>query len=292
MRTNQRLWSAFWVDSARDGCTASFPTVAKAAIAGRWRKAFSNMSAPVTALDIACGRGAVHAEAIGVGVLDRGVTLIGVDCAEGYELSPDGVRMIGGVDAMALPFDDRSIDLVTSQFGVEYAGLDGAISEAARVCKDRLLLLMHAADGIVCRQMREQIEQTDWLLEDQRLGARMAAPSETESTGLIIALDARARSSENVSLLAHLRECVVTLSNARGRLPADDYREMLAAVVSGVVAHRDRLHLLISAAPDRDAVARVAAGLSTAGFAVAVTDERYGDDIVGRWIDAHRVVAD
>src|SRR3546814_1512716 len=58
-----------------------------------------------------------------------------------------------GVSAEALPFDDNSFDLVTSQYGIEYCDDVRTTPEVARVLAPdgRVALLLHHADSRLAR---------------------------------------------------------------------------------------------------------------------------------------------
>jgi ubiquinone/menaquinone biosynthesis C-methylase UbiE len=67
-------------------------------------------------------------------------------------------------NACSIPSDAGSFDIVTSQYGIEYAGHD-AILEAARLLADKgsLVLLMHCDSGSIhqeCQQSLDAIERT------------------------------------------------------------------------------------------------------------------------------------
>src|SRR3546814_20909920 len=71
-----------------------------------------------------------------------------------------------GVSAEALPFDDNSFDLVTSQYGIEYCDDVRTTPEVARVLAPdgRVALLLPNADSRLPPVAREELRMTDWLL--------------------------------------------------------------------------------------------------------------------------------
>src|SRR3546814_16929036 len=70
-----------------------------------------------------------------------------------------------GVSAEALPFDDNSFDLVTSQYGIEYCDDVRTTPEVARVPAPdgRVALLLHHADSRLAQVAREELRLADWL---------------------------------------------------------------------------------------------------------------------------------
>ncbi len=117
-------------------------------------------------LDIATGGGAV---------VDRLAQFPGMEPARitCVDISPAAIENleqrfpgITGVtaDARSIPLDDGGFDLVTSQFGIEYAGLD-AIDEAIRLTAPggSIVLVMHIRPGRIfseCEQARDAVAQT------------------------------------------------------------------------------------------------------------------------------------
>src|SRR3546814_17538773 len=69
-----------------------------------------------------------------------------------------------GVSPEALPFDDNSFDLVTSQYGIEYCDDVRTKPEVARVLApdSRVDLLMHPADSTLAHAPREKLGMADW----------------------------------------------------------------------------------------------------------------------------------
>jgi len=114
-------------------------------------------------IDIASGNGAV------------------VECAnkvfEGYlpdftcvDVSESAIRMLEGrfpgvqgivADAASIPLDPAGFDIVTSQFGVEYAGLH-ALSELTRLMAPggELALLLHHRGGTIYEQCKASLDAT------------------------------------------------------------------------------------------------------------------------------------
>ncbi|MEM7220219.1 MAG: class I SAM-dependent methyltransferase [Pseudomonadota bacterium] len=122
-----------------------------------WQDVFDDRERTLKVLDIAAGGGSIYAafentdrhELSACDISEAALDLLqeripGVEC----EVCP----------ADALTYPDESFDLVVSQFGVEYAGLE-AFGEAARVVCDggELRLLCHCEDGFVDNRVRGQL---------------------------------------------------------------------------------------------------------------------------------------
>lgn len=277
------LWSQFWSEGSPGACTDAFPAAAQSRIATRWRTLFAEQTG-ASVLDVACGRGAVMAHAMAA----QRAPVTGVDFAAPETLIRKDFDIRGGVDAAALPFPDRSHDTVSSQFGIEYAGLLPAVAQAARVARANVLLLLHAAEGEVVRQAQEQVEQCEWVASD--LGAfgvlRAHVMSRAPASAAVMrdlghAIRHRANASENYSLLGGFAELVDMLAD-------DPTIADIATLETGWSAHAARMKELLRVAPDRAQADQASCVLSDAGFTVTQHDERSGDDLIGRWITAIR----
>ena len=130
-----------------------------------WGKVFSEVPSATSMIDFACGAGSVlvHAEAAGIS------NLSGLDVSEDAiavlkKKLPRVAGYVGKVDATS--FEADSFDMVTSQFGFEYAGEEktilATIKEMTRILrpKGRVVLVAHIEGGAIesgCRKSLEQI---------------------------------------------------------------------------------------------------------------------------------------
>ena len=94
-------------------------------------------------------------------------------------------RFIGKTAAESLPFADGSFDVVVSQYGLEYADLEIALSEAARVLAagGQLHWLAHGSDSIVVAQGRAQLVDIDLLLGSEGPFAAMQTYTRARARG-------------------------------------------------------------------------------------------------------------
>jgi len=140
-----------------------------------WQRLFESIGKGARVLDVGTGGGDVailmarHSLA---GDLDWDVT--GVDAAEIHPpegLPPtvrDQLTFLQETRAEKLPFDDDSFDLITSQFAVEYADLNSALSECLRILKPGagLALLAHCEGSGLVRGSRTTVGVLDQALEE------------------------------------------------------------------------------------------------------------------------------
>ncbi len=145
-------WDTYWQGTA-DGAALASGGVQHPAVADFWRAAMAPLRerhASLRVVDVASGNGAVleHLHAVfGSLPADTVVVDIAAGAIDGLAARYPGVRGVVS-DARSMPLESGSADLVTSQFGVEYAG-EKAVHEAARLvaADGRLCLLLHHRAG-------------------------------------------------------------------------------------------------------------------------------------------------
>jgi ubiquinone/menaquinone biosynthesis C-methylase UbiE len=153
-------WSEYWQQDSADGeVFVNAKGDAHPALATYWARAFAAGAPGARVLDIASGAGSIYAHL----PADHGFELHAADIAP--EALATLSRRIAGVtttvaSAAEMPFDDCSFDLVLSQFGVEYAGVE-AFAEAARVVANegRLVMLAHIEDGYIDSNNKAQLNE-------------------------------------------------------------------------------------------------------------------------------------
>lgn len=130
-------------------------------------------------IDVACGIGAVSASAIEAAQATG--ANISAQCIDYSTSAVEELRkrfpQVHGIacDALSIPLDDRSFDLVVSQFGIEYAGVE-AFEEAARLVDVNgvLAALVHMADGAIHKECAKNLAVVD-ALDEARLMQRARA---------------------------------------------------------------------------------------------------------------------
>ncbi len=132
-------------------------------------------------LDVACGNGAVLRLAREAANAAPHVAsfLAGIDLslAAVADLRRRLPTVHGAVcDVRRTPFPDGCFDLVTSQFGLEYAG-PGAFGEAARLVASGgvLAAVVHMKEGGIYRENQANLEAVTVLLESDLLGGAASA---------------------------------------------------------------------------------------------------------------------
>jgi len=112
------------------------------------------MAASRSIVDLACGAGSIFEDF--VNSENTEIKLIAADISQAaLDIVKLRVPIAQTICCSCddLPFEDASLDLVVSQFGIEYAGY-GAFDEAARVLSPQgeLNFLMHFKDGYIDRR--------------------------------------------------------------------------------------------------------------------------------------------
>jgi len=167
-------WRHYWRENRLAACVPDNPNSA-AAIETHWSGFFSELPAGKRVLDIATGNGVLLAWAArATRAAGRELTLTGIDLADidparylpEHQIDLAATRFVGNTAAESLPFADGSFDVVVSQYGLEYADLELALSESARVLVSggQLHWLAHGIDSIVVAQGRAQLVDIDLLL--------------------------------------------------------------------------------------------------------------------------------
>lgn len=160
-------WNTYWQGT---GDVGEFTAggVSHPDITAFWNSLFTKIASHgqrVQLLDVATGNGAILA--VASSILDTEtttMTCVDISAAAIANVEQRFPAVTGIVaDALSIPLESGQFNLVTSQFGVEYAGL-AAIGESARMAGrgGQLVLMMHIVDSIMhkeCQANRAAIER-------------------------------------------------------------------------------------------------------------------------------------
>ncbi len=296
-------WSLYWQGGNADSCIANTGAEDRALVSSGWRALAEALPAGAIVLDLATGNGAVPRDLLAA---NETLVITGVDLAE---IAPDSllasqpalarVTFKGGVDICRLPFADASFDAITSQFGLEYAPLDKALSEAARVVRPggRLQLLLHHAGSAIVAPAEALVAEMDRLFASGGLldtlnkfvaGEADLDALERAGQAYMAAPEVRTRHISG-QIMQGINQVILDMGQqpGRARLLADSMQERLAA-------ERSRLQQLQLAALDEEA----ARSLEQRLIALGLTDvsrsllQAQGEppDIVGWQLSATKQV--
>lgn len=175
-------WDRYW----SFGSLHSFSQVSggnyEGAIADFWRRRFADLAPGAHVLDIATGNGAVPllalaaADRAGIEIRVDGVDLAQIDPAARVQDADlrealGRVRFHSRTPAESLPLPDAGIDLVCSQYGLEYSDLPAAVAEIARVSAPGagVALILHHAESALLQSAGLELEQLSFVLDEVRL---------------------------------------------------------------------------------------------------------------------------
>lgn len=304
-----RGWDTYWRGTGDIGAWTA-GGAGHPAIRAFWSELFQAASTDParTMVDIASGNGAVVECALNVcASAPPDIICVDISAAAIANIRRRFPGVQGLVcDARSIPLQARAFDLVTSQFGVEYAGLE-AIDEAARLLAPggRLALLIHHRAGSIHRECTASLDAISRVQEsrfvplaDEMFRAGFAAvrgadrvPYEAAASRLAPAV------AELERIIEHHGEHVAGDTVARlytvvGRihekLPSFDPGEVLdwlARMETELDDYAARMAAMTASAVDQPAFERLAAGLRE-----RLTLERSGpllapgDDLPLAWI--------
>lgn len=190
----QAVWARHWATGAEHSCGGSYGHTYGGAIARFWQEVHAQTVPGSRVLDIATGSGALPRLLLRLRP-DLPLRIDAVDLAPvapGWMLElPDAqatrVRFHPATAAESLPLPDASMDLVVSQYGLEYADLGRAVPELlrARAPQGRIALVMHHTESRPVTLAAVEMDHIEWLRSPQGLlatAADMLAPMALSAT--------------------------------------------------------------------------------------------------------------
>ena len=165
-KLDAKIWSHSWQSPRLTSFGADLPNNYDGAFLEFWKQQLQGKFSHV--VDLACGNGAltwISDDILNSG--DRKTAITGVDFASispfralgRQEKDYPEVRFIGNSPIEKLPFEDNSVDLVVSQYGLEYSNLDKSIPEIGRVLTSsgKMSFILHDRDGVIVRDATKSI---------------------------------------------------------------------------------------------------------------------------------------
>ena len=284
MSENTRDWSAYWQGRGVAGEAFLGEGVeTHPGLAAYWDEVFADAAPGARVLDVACGAGSVLKRAHAQGLTD----LTGADASPDalrllHRALPDAVPVEAPADA--LPLGERSFDLVTSQFGFEYAG-DAAASEMARVLADggRLAALVHMKGSLIEREVAGHADAVEAVAEsgfsaaarrliETEFAFRRGEATEDEVRAAQAAFDAPQRAlfaavqARPGGLGQHLYDGFRQLYQRQQAYDLSDVTAWLDGMDAAVAAFRGRMTTMRAAARDEAAMAGIARQLEEGGL--------------------------
>lgn len=178
VRLREGDWSQFWQGSTITTFQGVYGENYTGEIRQFWQRHLSSEYSSI--VDVACGNGAlcwIVNELVDSGRSEMRVT--GVDFADIKPFKRLGrsksdyprVSFIANTAVEELPFESASIDLVVSQYGLEYSDLSASIPELGRVVSDKgtICLVAHRSDSVLVQTEMRMLEACEAVLEEDRL---------------------------------------------------------------------------------------------------------------------------
>ena len=233
-RLDDRLqaWTRYWRTGALHSCPTSYPDNYDGVIGSFWREVAPRLPPRARVIDLATGNGAIPRLLIRHGRTDLNIDAIDAAEVSDHQSPPvPRLRFHSGIRMERLPFPTHHFDVVSSQFGIEYADHPQALEEVLRVLKPsgQIHWVMHHRDSVFVRVARRELEHLEWsAVTDGFLDAAIAlAPSLLRvRAGLAledpvvanaardwfnqvqVLLDQRIRRGQNVEILQEIRATV------------------------------------------------------------------------------------
>jgi ubiquinone/menaquinone biosynthesis C-methylase UbiE len=164
-------WTIYWAEDHLQSFVATDGDADKHPLNSIWQEFARSLNDGAKVLDLATGNGAVPVallsareqlkiDAVDQAAIDPIQFVKGVTELEAVNFHPD-------IDVNTLPFTSDSFDAITSQFGIEYAGLLEATGKALEVLKTngRMSFLIHHADSAIIDSSRAKLREMEQLLK-------------------------------------------------------------------------------------------------------------------------------
>ncbi|SHH21716.1 class I SAM-dependent methyltransferase [Massilia sp. CF038] len=318
------VWTRYWSQGATHSCGGSFGSRYEGALAQFWRGAFATLAPGARVLDIATGNGALPQLLVDFDPQGQ-IACDAIDLATlapaWFDALPPArraqLRFHGQQAAEALPFADASVDMVISQYGLEYTDLARTVPELLRVCKPdgQVRLVCHHAEARPVQLAHTELAHLDWLtapegMLDTALGmigpvaraateqGRAALAQDTAAQAvrerfntLQDALAAQAAGSNCPDVLVEVRQALATILNMAMRDGAASAQAALAALRAQLADAALRLAELRDYALDADAAAQLGRTLAGAEGTLALAPILEQDVLMGWAISVQRAAA-
>jgi ubiquinone/menaquinone biosynthesis C-methylase UbiE len=175
----RHAWTTVWRSGVLHACAGSWEGNYGGEIREFWAARAKRMGKDSELLDLATGNGALPALLLEVLGADHLPRIEAVDLAEpspGWLAAAPAaararIRFHSGVALESLPFPEGRFHAVCSQFGFEYADIERAAAEVARVLAKGgwLALVCHHHRSKLAEVAQTEITHLDWLLQESEL---------------------------------------------------------------------------------------------------------------------------
>lgn len=176
-------WNRYWATGADHSCATSFDLDGDGALPAFWRDVFTQTSSPACVVDLGTGNGGLlrlaqaHAARSHVAW-----DLIGVDLAQPRPVWADAsshlesVRFLAATPMESTGLPAASVDLLVSQYGVEYGAFGPLQDECIRILKanSAFAFVLHSQESIITRVAQDESVSQAFLLANGGLLSSVA----------------------------------------------------------------------------------------------------------------------
>lgn len=188
-RLTSEQWSRYWRHDSITTFARQFNTNYDGEFAEFWNAQFERLAESARIVDLATGNGAIallaqqyavtHGKQFSVCGLDYAAIEPATVLGQHADLAPliAGIEFKSGVRMEVTGLDAASVDLLTSQYGLEYAEPKAAAAEAWRLLAPdgRIALIMHHNESRVVELARDGLAQVQFCLQKEELDKRVTA---------------------------------------------------------------------------------------------------------------------
>ncbi len=278
----QDPWTLYWQADRLDSADAVQSSNDYEPIQAWWAELAAALGDTSSVLDLATGNGTVPKA-----LLETNPTL-GIVAVDRADIDPvrflsdpgalSGVTFQGGIDVTALPYDPESFDAITSQFGIEYAPLRQAVTEALRVLRTGgvLQFLMHSDDSEIVQPAHARRQEMQALLADN--GVLMKLNNFLAGTESLEALESTGQAylASGIEQTAGISGQIFSgINQSIGLAQQGDSKaaaELCETMLLRLAADHDRLRALGNAAMDKETFYDTVAALEGAGVVTDVAE--------------------
>ena len=301
-------WSRYWRQPALTTFSRSFAGNYDAEFREFWIQSLEPLPDGAVVVDLATGNGAVAVIVAEFGLsTDQDFRIIGVDYAaiDPHQELKSRLDLAKALDKVSFLPDtkmeetglpDSSCDLLVSQYGFEYGDTQLASAEAVRLLKPagRLAMILHHVDSHVLRESDEGLSQMRYMLTKERLDERVEVLIRARATGhqgkvriaeaklraTLGRLETRAnRANDKRGFINSLMPNFLSILDSRVARSLDQELSALREVRAEILAYKQRMADLRSAAVDEDRLLEICNALRAAGLANLETGLlHYGPD--------------
>lgn len=175
---SRQHWSGYWHQGHLTSLPCGFSSNYDGEFLRFWNEQFAELNKGETVLDACSGNGSIallaqeysHTRDLGLNI--KAIDAADIDVSVVIKKVPNLARYIQSIDFIPntllenMAEEPESVDLVISQFGVEYTNWEASANNIYRVMKPggRLSLVCHSCDSTIITEMESQLADYDQLL--------------------------------------------------------------------------------------------------------------------------------